>query len=79
VSLQKKKGQLVVSVVGTQDNHFEVHRHISMNRERESEQERERVAALSLVVGEGKGGSRTMEIGPIRNQNLIFPPLANVL
>jgi len=25
------------------------------------------------------GGARTMEIGPIRNQNLIFWPLANVL
>jgi len=24
-------------------------------------------------------GARTMEIGPIRNQNLIFWPLANVL
>jgi len=26
-----------------------------------------------------EGGARTMEIGPIRNQNWIFWPLANVL
>jgi len=26
-----------------------------------------------------KGGARTMEIGPIMNQNLIFWPLGNVL
>jgi len=31
---------------------------------------------FSQVVGE-KGGARTMEIGPIRNQNLIFWPLSN--
>jgi len=35
----------------------------------------------TLVVGEWpeKGGARTMEIGPIRNQNLIFWPLAKCL
>jgi len=29
------------------------------------------------MSGKNLGGARTMEIGPIRNQNLIFCPLAN--